>query len=81
MGWLRRLVEAERRAGPPVNRFMVKFYEWVFVVIGPVGVILGSLGLAYGRWLGVVLIAVGLVMTWLGWRRLLRSLTTPRRER
>jgi hypothetical protein len=69
---LRRYVAWERRWGIPVNGFMANVYEWMFVIIGPVALVVGALGLVWGFWVGAVALILGCGMTWVGWRRLIR---------
>ena len=76
---LRRLIDWERRMGIPLNRFMVAVYEWLFVVVGPVAVGFGVFSLTRGFWAGLVVVALGTWMTWLGWTRLLRFARRLRR--
>ena len=74
MEMLRRLIAWERRMGPPVNRAMVRFYVWAFVLIGPFACAFGVFALVQGfSWRGCVLVLLGLWWTWAGWSRLLRS--------
>jgi polyferredoxin len=74
MGRLRQLIEWERRIGPTVNSAASAFYDWLSVVLGPAAILFGVLGLFWGHWVGLVLIATGAGLTWMGWSRLLRFL-------
>jgi hypothetical protein len=65
-------VEWERRWGVPVNDFAVKVYEWLFVVVGPLAIVLGAFFIATGFLAGAFLLIIGVGMSWLGWLRLIR---------
>lgn len=75
MDSLRRLIVWERRMGPPANRALLRFWTQAFVVMGPVGVGLGVFELIHGfRWYGSGTALIGLGMSWVGLRPLLRAM-------
>ena len=80
LGPLRRYVEWERRWGLPINRFMANACDWLFVVVGPTAIASGVLFVVWGFWLGLIMIAIGLWMTWSGWTHMIRFVK-PRLER
>ncbi len=69
---LRAYVAWERRWGVPLNAFMWRVYSRMFVALGPVAVVFGVLFAVWGYWLGLLMVAIGLCMSWIGWARLLR---------
>jgi hypothetical protein len=78
-GTLQRYIEWERRWGLPVNDFAVKVYEWLFVVTGPLAIVLGAVFIATGFLAGALLLVIGVGMSWVGWRRLIRFARDLRR--
>jgi hypothetical protein len=78
LAWVRRYIEFERRWGVPFNAFMVRVYDWLFVVLGPFAVVVGAYFLIRGYWIGALLIAIGAWMTNSGWRRAWRWITRNR---
>ena len=72
MDTFRRVIAWERRIGKPANRAMVRFYEWVFVVIGPFAFGFGLFALIRGFWVGGVMVLLGLWWSWIGWGKLFR---------
>jgi hypothetical protein len=65
------MIEAERRWGGPANEWAVRIYQWLFVLLGPAAVVFGLY--AYPRyWSGLLIVAFGCVMTFLGYLRLWR---------
>jgi hypothetical protein len=76
--YVRRAIDAEARWGLPFNEFLVRFYEWLFVVLGPVAAVLGLVFIASGFWIGLVSLGVGLWMAALGFRRAWRVLSRRR---
>lgn len=78
MGRVRRAIEWERRNGPRANAAASAFYDWLSVVLGPAAVVFGMLGLFWGYWLGVVILVLGLGLTWAGWARLVRFVRSRR---
>jgi hypothetical protein len=52
---------------------MAALYDRLFVVLGPAAVVFGAFFVAWGDWVGLVLVAIGVGMTWMGWRWLIRA--------
>jgi hypothetical protein len=74
--WIRRAIEREKELGPSVNQRISDFYDWVFVVLGPIALALGILALVWGYLVGLVLAAGGVWMTGFAFVRVRRWLST-----
>jgi hypothetical protein len=78
---MRRVIDTEARWGGPVNEFAARLYEWLFLFIGPIGIVIGTLFLIWGFWIGIVLVVIGVWMTATGYLRAWRWLARRRGAR
>jgi hypothetical protein len=69
---LARAIAAEKRAGPSVNAYASRLYDWLFVFVGPVAVVFGVLAISWGFWLGGAIVLLGALMSVPGYRRFAR---------
>ena len=76
---LGRALDVERRAGPEVNRRMVRLYEMLFIILGPTALAFGCFAVAKRAWIGGLLVVLGLWWTVVGFRRLHRLVEAKRR--
>jgi hypothetical protein len=59
---------------------MLRVYEWLFIILGPIALAFGSFAVAQGAWIGGLLVVFGLWWTISGFRRLRFWLQARRRR-